>query len=260
MPIVSLSMIAPLAAAVVFVLYRISQRPTIGERVGGSLGLAVGLAPAVWLVAARGVSLKIVAGYGVLFFAGSAMLKMAVYLGVMARYVLPRSSPDLGGSLQGILSAACELGAAALAFGVVFPHLSFVEALGFGAGAAAVEALIVSLVGNVHAGGPNGDFVAAQIAAMRKGPPWVPAVAGLTDRGVATVLHVACRGLVAVGIMTERAWPVAVAFAIFACVDGFVMRCLRSEWKFGEASVAARMYGVIAALAAVSVVALALAV
>jgi hypothetical protein len=256
MPIVSFSKLAPLLAAVAFVLYRILQRPSIGERIGGVLGLAVGLSPAVWLVAVRGVSVKLVVGYAVLFFAGSVLLKMAVYLGIIARYVLPRSSPAIGGSLQGVLSASCELGAAALAFGVVFPHLAFAEALGFGAGAAAAEAMIVSLVENVHAAGPNADLVAAQIAVMREGPTWVAAMIAFADRSVATILHIACRGLVAVGIVTERVWPVAIAFVFFASVDGFAMHCLRAGWKFGHVSVAARLYGALAVLAAASVVAL----
>jgi hypothetical protein len=256
MPIVSFSKLAPLLATVAFVVYRIWQRPTAGERIGGVLGLAAGLAPAVWLVASGGVSVKIVVGYAVLFFAGSVLLKMAVYLRVMARHVLPGSSPAVGGCLQGILSASCELGVAALAFGVVFPHLKFVEALGFGAGAAAVEAVIVSLIENVHAGGPNADLVASQIEVMRKGPAWVPAMIGFADRGIATVLHIACRGLVAVGIVTARAWPIAAGFAIFAAVDGFAMYCLRSGWKFGMAGVAARLYGALGVLACVSVAAL----
>jgi len=256
---VSFSKLVSLLVPLAFVLYRILQRPTIGERIGGVLGLAAGLAPAVWLVAVRGVPVKVVVGYAGVFFIGSVLLKMAVYLGIMARYVLPRSSPALGGSLQGVLSATCELGAAALAFGVVFPHLTFVEALGFGAGAAAVEAVIVSVVENVHAGGPNASLVATQIAVMRESPPWVPALIGLADRGVATILHVACRGLVAVGIATERAWPITVAFVVFASADGFAMRCLRSGWEFGHAIVAARLYGALAMLAAVSVVALVIA-
>jgi hypothetical protein len=62
-----------------------------------------------------------------------------------------------------------------------------------------------------------------------------------------------------VGIATERAWPTVVAFALFASVDGFVMYCLRSGWEFGRASVALRLYGTLAVLAAASVAGLVIA-
>jgi multisubunit Na+/H+ antiporter MnhF subunit len=257
----SFSKHVPLLAGVFIVLYRIVRRPTAGERVGGVLGLAAGLAPAVWLVAAHGVPAKIVVGYAVLFFVGSVLLKMAIYLGVMTPHVLPRSSPLVGGSLQGLLSASCELGAAAVAFGLVFPGLDFPAVLGFGAGAAALEAVIVSVIDaeSVHAGGPNAKLVETQIAAMRKGPVWVSVMSVFADRAVATTLHIACRGLVGVGIATARAWPTVVAFALFASVDGFAMYCLRSGWEYGHASVALRLYGTLAALSAASVAGLVIA-
>jgi hypothetical protein len=214
----------------------------------------------VWLVVVYGVAVKIVVGYAALFFIGSVLLKWAIYRQVMAQYVLPRSSPALGGTLQGVLSATCEMGAAALAFGVVFPGLDLPSVLGFGAGAAAIEAVMLSFIENVHAGGPNGEIEATQLEVMRKGPAWVAAMIGFVDRGVATTLHITCRGLVAVGIGTGRAWPMAVAFVLFAAVDGFAMLCLRSGWEFGRARVALRLYGTVAVLGAASVGALVIAI
>ena len=254
------SRLAPLLAAVIFALYWIMRRPTVGERVGGALGLATGIAPAVWLVAVHGVPVKIVVGYAALFFIGSVLLKWSIYQKVMARYVLPSSSPAMGGTLQGILSAMCELGSAALAFGVVCPGLDVPSVLGFGAGAAAIEAVMLSFIENVHASGPNAELEATQVAVMRNGPVWVPAMIGFVDRGVATTLHIACRGLVAVGIDTARAWPVAIGLVLFAAVDGFAMSCLRSGWEFGRARVALRLYGVMVVPAWASVVALVIAI
>jgi hypothetical protein len=80
------------------------------------------------------------------------------------------------------------------------------------------------------------------------------------DRSVATTLHIACRGLVGVGIGTAKAWPIAVAFVLFAAVDGFVMSCLRAGWEFGRARVALRLYGALAVLGATSVGALVIAI
>ncbi len=259
-PAMSASRLALLVAAVVFALCWIMRRPTAGERVGGALGLTVGIAPAVWLVAVYGVPVKIVVGYAALFFGGSVLVKWAIYRKIMEQHVLPRCSPALSGTLQGVLSATCELGAAALAFGVAFPGLDFPSVLGFGAGAAAIEAVMLSFTQNVHAGGPNGELEATQLAVMRKGPMWAPVMIELTDRGVATTLHIACRGLVAVGISTATAWPLAAAFVLFAAVDGFAMSCLRSGWEFGRPRIALRLYGTLAVLAASSVGALLIAI
>jgi len=142
---------------------------------------------------------------------------------------------------------------------MVFPGMELPAVLGFGAGAAAIEAVMLSFISDVHAGGPNAELEATQVAVMRKGPAWVPAIVGFADRGVATTLHMTCRGLVAAGIGTARAWPIAIGFAFFAVVDGFVTWCLRSGWEFGRATVALRLYGALALLAAASVGALVIA-
>jgi hypothetical protein len=97
--------------------------------------------------------------------------------------------------------------------------------------------------------------VASQIATMRQGPQWLPALVPLVERCIATVDHIACRGLVAAGISTGRAWPMVVAFTAFAVTDGFAQYCLRNSWEFGRAAVAFRMYGLLAAPAIISAVA-----
>ena len=248
-----------LLAGIALILFRaLRVSTTVGEKVGAVLGLAAGMAPAIWVVAAKGVTTKLVVGYAVLFFIGSVMLKWLLYRGLMSKYIHPRVAAGTGGVAQGILSASCELGAAALAFGVFLPGLTFWEVFGFGAGAAAVEAAMVSVVPNMHAGGPEGDHVARQISKMRDGPHWLPALVPLVERGIATTDHIACRALVAVGMATGQAWPVAIAFAVFAATDGFGHYCLRTKWEFGEPVVAVRMYGLLALPALISVAAFAL--
>jgi hypothetical protein len=114
----------PLLAVVAFVLYRAIRRSSaIGEKLGAVLGLAAAIAPAVWVMTARNVAPKLVVGYAVLFFAGSVLLKWAVYRGVLSKYVHPRLGAAAGGVVQGTLSATCELGAAILAFALVLPGL-----------------------------------------------------------------------------------------------------------------------------------------
>ena len=102
--------------------------------------------------------------------------------------------------------------------------------------------------------------MATQLAVMREGPAWVPVMIGFVERSVATSLHIACRGLVALGIGTARVWPMAIAFVLFAAVDGFAMWCLRSRWEFGRATVALRLYGTAAVLGVASVGALVIAI
>lgn len=248
-----------LLAGIALILIRaLRVSPTVGEQVGAVLGLAAGMAPAIWVVAAKGVTTKLVVGYAVLFFIGSVVLKWLLYRGLMSKYIHPRVAAGVGGVAQGILSASCELGAAALAFAVFLPGLTFWEVIGFGAGAAAVEAAMVSVVPNMHAGGPEGQHVEMQISKTRDGPPWLPVLVPLVERGIATTDHIACRALVAVGIASGQAWPLVVAFAAFAVTDGLGYYCLRTNWEFGEPVVAVRMYGLLALPALISAVALAL--
>jgi hypothetical protein len=248
-----------LLAGMAFILVRALRiSPTVAEKVGAVLGLAVGMAPAIWVVAAKGVSTKLVVGYAVLLFAASVILKWLLYRWVLSPYIHPRVTAGVGAVAQGILSASCELGVAALAFGVFLRGLTFWEVIGFGAGAAAVEAAMVAAVPNVHAGGPEGEHVARQISKTRDGPSWLAAMVPLVERGIATVDHIACRALVALGIASGQAWPLAVAFTVFAVTDGFGHYCLRTKWEFGEWVVAVRMYGLLALPALISVVALVL--
>jgi hypothetical protein len=134
---------------------------------------------------------------------------------------------------------ACELGAAGLAFGFVLTDLDTWQIFGFGSGAVTAEAVMVAMMENVHAGGLEGEHVAAQLAKMRSGPLWLQAFVPFVDRCIATADHIACRGLLAAGIASRRTWPLVVAFGVFAATDGFGQYRLRSKWRFAEPVVAA---------------------
>jgi hypothetical protein len=201
-------------------------------------------------MAAREVSPKLVVGYAVLFFAGSILLKTAIYLGILSKHVHPYVSPVVGGIVQGVLSSACEIGVALVAFTLVFPGLGLWQVFGFGAGAAAAEAVIVSCVKNLHAGTPIGEYVGAQLAKTHKAPTWFGVAAHLVERSIATTDHIACRGLVAAGVASGRVWPAALAFLAFAATDGFAWYCLARKWEFAQPAVAAKLYGPLALVAA----------
>ena len=251
----------PLLVFVAYVLFRAVQRPgSTASRVGEVLAVFVGITPAVWVMATHGVSSKLVIGYGVLFFFGSVLVKWAVYLGVLSRHVYPSMSAGVMAVIQGLLSSGCEMGAAAIAFRLFLPNLGLWQVFGFGAGAAGCEALIASLVQNPFAGGQFGEQTAAQISALESGPWWLAVALPFVERGVATTDHIACRGLVALGIASGRVWPIAVAVLAFAVTDGFVMYALARKWEFAQPAVAARLFGVLALVAAGSAVAWRLAI
>ncbi len=255
----SLTSALPLLAVVALALYRsVRNSPSVGSKVGSVLAILVGIAPAIWVMAARGVSSKLVLGYGVLFFIVSVLVKWAVYLGVLSKHVHPRMGAAVGGIVQGVLSAASEMGVAVIAFLLVVPNLSPWQVFGFGAGAAALEATLVSLIQNPHAGTANGEHVAAQFAKIHAAAPWFAAVLPFVERSIATTDHIACRGLVAVGVASGRVWPAALALMAFAATDGFVWYCLGRRWEFAQPQVAAKLYGVLALVAVSCAVAWAL--
>jgi len=244
-----------LLGLVAYVLFRTVHKPgSTWSRIGGALGVLVGIAPAIWVMAARGVSSKLVVGYGVLFFLFSVLMKTALYL-VLSKHVYSSLGPAPEALIHGPLSSACELGIAAIAFGLVLPNLGLWQVFGFGAGAAAVEAIIVSLQQNPLVGTQVGTHIADQTLKLQSGPAWLVVAVPVMDRGLATTAHIACRGLVAAGIASRRLWPGAIAFLAFAATDGFVMYCHVRKWEFAKPVLAARLFSVPALATASSVVA-----
>ena len=151
--------------------------------------------------------------------------------------------------MQGVVSSACEMGVALVALSLVLPGLGFWQVFGFGAGAAAIEALMMSLMKNPHAGTAVGEHVATQVANLHEAPTWLAAAVPLAERSIATTDHIACRGLVAAGVASGRVWPMAFAFLAFSATDGFAWYCLGRRWEFARPLVAAKLYGALALVA-----------
>jgi hypothetical protein len=141
------------------------------------------------------------------------------------------------------------MGVALVALSLVLPNLGFWQVFGFGAGAAAIEALIISTMKNLHAGTALGEHVATQAATLHAGATWLGAAVPLVERCIATTDHVACRGLVAAGVASGRVWPTAFAFLAFAATDGFAGYCLGRKWEYAKPVVAAKLYGALALVA-----------
>ena len=226
------------------VLHRTVQTArSLPLRIGAVSAVLVGVAPALWVMLARGVSPKLVLGYGAAFFIASVLLKWVLFRGVMTTRVHPRLGHVAGGVAQGGLSAACELGVAALALGLVFPDLPFWDVFGFGSAAAYTEALIVGLVGrDLHTGAPSEAHVGRELAALERAPSWLAAGVPFVERTIATTDHIACRGLVAAGLASGQTWPLALAFATFAITDGLAQYWMTRERSFADPSGALRLY------------------
>ena len=245
-----------LLAIVAYVLLLALRRSgSTATRVGRAVALLVGVAPAAWVMAAHGVTPRLVVGFGVLFFVGSVLLKTAIYLGFLSKYVYPHTGAASKAVIQGFLSSGCEIGAAAVAFGLVFRNLGLWQVFGFGAGAAACEAITLSVLEKPLAGTSLGEHTAVQIDKLQSGPGWLAVALPVAERGVATTAHIACRGVLATGIASGRAWPIAVAALAFAFIDGFVMYGLTRKWEFAHPAVAARLFGPLVLVATGCVVA-----
>ncbi len=221
--------------------------------------LIVGIAPAVYLIYAKGVSAKIVIGWGVIAWVAGVMFKWGVYRTLVVRTLHQRLRPVWLAVAQGVLSSVSELGAALAVMAYALPRLTPLEMVGFGAGAAYVEGILVALIPNPHVGGPHGEHVEQQAAILRKkkglGYWWLP----VADRAVADVVQICTRGLVYVSLLTSNPLPASFAVLTFAAIDGFAYYALVNRWEFAHARVGLKLYGTLAAVAGLQAGALALA-
>ena len=138
--------------------------------------IALGIIPIVVLEAWFGVPRKISVGYGILaFLIGTAAIKVPVYLLVVERVLRPRMATLPLAAVQGFLSAASELGVAALFLAFVVPPLTWWQAVGFGTGAGGCEAVMMPFISNHLKGTSLGDswrMSPAPLASSRRCAGW----------------------------------------------------------------------------------------
>lgn len=151
------------------------------------------------------------------------------------------SAPSQG-ALAGLLSAACELGFAALF--LRRRTLSAADVLAFGAGIGSFEVFFVLGLGALEALDTGATAV----------PPPMPAAAAwlffLIERAIALVGHVSSRVLVYVALRARWALPAAVAVLFFACVDGVASYGHAAGWDWGRPAVLGGLMLFLAALGA----------
>jgi hypothetical protein len=152
----------------------------------------------------------------------------------------------------GVISAVAELGAAQTWVALNDPPER--DVLAFGAGASSMEAL--SLLGyGVASGGPSDDHLGSWAEGARHSRLVRHSL--FAERFSATVLHVASRSLVAIGIRRRRPAAVVLPALLFAAVDGVASYGHAAGWIWVDPATARRFYAFLAAVNTVEVAQLA---
>ncbi|MBI4600429.1 MAG: hypothetical protein HY721_00575 [Planctomycetes bacterium] len=189
-------------------------------------------------------------GLGALAWAAAVAVKAlagALVAGASRRAV---SSARARAAVWGVWSAACELGAAALAFLAFRPRPTLLDVAGCGAGAGALEIAWVVAVAVYHG---------AAATAAREGPPdepddtdWIVRWSGVLERASTLAGHIGSRGLVWLGLQSWALSPaLALALATFALVDGVAGYGVDAGWRWSEPRLCRRFQAFLAATALV---------
>lgn len=221
---------------------RLRQLPSAAERLGHLMGFSVSLVPAVVILLQHPLGMRRSVAFGALSWIAAVLVKFVGFrLGTERLAAAGWSSAALG-LTQGMLSSVCELGSAALFFWVGRLHYTLPSALGFGAGAAMVEAIVVLLIDPMR-GTSSGPHLEAERVLLRRDHPHLLWISILVERAEATAMHVLSRVLMILAMSSGSYVPAGVAVAGFAAVDGLAYYALRERWKWSEARVLWRFYG-----------------
>lgn len=227
-----------------------SRRPLLWYCTAAA-SVLVGIVPIWILETSFGVSRKIIVGWGILaFIIGTAALKVPLHILFIERVCRPRLANGRLAAVHGLVSAACELGAAAAFFVYVVPQLTFWQLVGFGVGAGACEAIIVPFMSNPFKGSTleqhAGEVYAA--SAGNAAIQWL----GVVERAWAMLLQVATRGLMFLGIVSGNPLPALTAIVVFAACDGAAYYWHLRKVRFDSVPVLLRVHAYLALLAALS--------
>ena len=142
------------------------------------------------------------------------------------------TSAALQGGLGGIVSALCELGAAALF--LRRRDLRGSDLIAFGVGIGAFEVLFVMVLGWTTESGPSSVVW------------WVTWIEFFVERSLAMIVHVASRVLVHVALRIRNILPALIAVFTFASVDGLASYGWAAGWNWEAAHVLVPVLGFIA--------------
>lgn len=214
--------------------------PAIAKRLPMIASVLVGVLPPLILIKWFGVPRKLLVGFGVLaYIIGATVIKLPLYHLVVVKFLHQRLSNTGLAIAQGVLSAVAELGAALIFFLFVVPKLTFIQLIGFGAAAGAVEAIMLPFI-KPFKGTPLEEHAATveKRAASKMSVEWL----GVLERVLAYLPHIAARGLVYVGLAGKNVLPLLIAVATFAAIDGRAYYAHLQKWAFDDPRVVGKFY------------------
>jgi hypothetical protein len=174
-------------------------------------------------------------------FAGAIAWVIAQVLKILAHVIvsrmLRRVGPTEAASARGFVSAASELGVAGAFFLSGLPS-RIPDVIAFGAGASAIEIILLLLTGGVRRRRTLDSDPRRRIG-RRTGRV---RYAFLLERSTALALHVGSRCLLYVGVMQHRPAAVACAVLSFSAVDGVAAYGKLEGWNWSDPRISRRYY------------------
>lgn len=205
--------------------------------------LLLGAGLPVALILTGGASWR-AAGFGALAWALGFALKLPVSGELSVR--LGARSPAIKATAQGLASAACELGMAAL----LFRHAdvsSHADVIAYAVSAGCIECLFLGLSA-LQSPNPTGPVVEQWAARARKSR-WIRN-AMLVERVIAVAGHLGSRGLVGIPLLTGTLWPTLFTVASFSLTDGWANLGHERHWSWYAPRTFRMFHGGCAAIAA----------
>lgn len=220
---------------------------TFTKYLPNAASVAVGIIPILVLVLWFDVSRKIIGKGAIAYAAGTVALKLPLYHLVVVKFVHKKFSNKWNAIIQGIVSSFSELGATLFFFIFVVKELSFAELIGFGVAAGSIEAIILPFMKNPLEGTPLEQHSDETIKKSEDNMAlqWM----GVIERILASIIHVASRGLVYITYFTGNLFPIIFALLGFALVDGRGYYAHLEKWAFDDIRVLSKFYRFLALIA-----------
>lgn len=213
---------------------------TLTKYLPNAASVAIGLIPILILVLWFDVSRKIIGKGAIAYAAGTVALKLPFYHLVIVKFVHEKFSHKWIAIIQGFVSALSELGAALFFFIFVVKELTLTELIGFGIAAGSIEAIILPFMKNPLQGTPLEQHSDETIKKSEENQivQWL----GVIERILASIIHVASRGLVYLSYFTGNLFPIIFAVLGFASVDGRAYYAHLEKWAFDNVQVLIKFY------------------
>ncbi len=213
---------------------------TLTKYFPNAASVAIGLIPILILVLWFDVSRKIIGKGAIAYAVGTVALKLPLYHLVVVKFVHQKFSHKWIAVIQGIVSAFSELGAALFFFIFVVKELTFAELIGFGVAAGSIEAIILPFMKNPLEGTPLQQHSDETIKKSEENQvvQWM----GVLERILASIVHIASRGLVYISYVTGNIVPIIIGLSGFALIDGRAYFAHLEKWAFDDVRVLSKFY------------------